>query len=34
MLMRMSNLPAMEEVQKNIQTKLRPVGLININTNE
>ena len=28
------NLAAMGKIQKNIKTKGRPVGLININTNE
>ena len=34
MLISHSNLAAMSKIQKNIQTKVRPVGLININTEE
>jgi len=34
MLISLSNLAVMGKIQKNIQTKERPVGLININTKE
>ena len=34
MLMSLSNLAAMGKSQKNIYTKVRPVGLINTNTKE
>ena len=34
MLISPSNLAAMGKMQKNIQTKVRPLGLININTKE
>ena len=30
----LSNLAAMGKIQKNISTKMRPVGLINVNTKE
>jgi len=34
MLISLSNLTAMAKIQKNIETKVRQAGLININTNE
>ena len=34
MVINLSNLTALAKIQKNIETKLRLVGLININTEE
>ena len=34
MLISLCNLNAMDEFQKNIQTKMKPVGLINTNTKQ
>ena len=34
MLISLCNLNAMGKIQKNIQTKMKPVGLININTKQ
>ena len=34
MLISLSNFAAMGKIQKNISAKMRPIGLININTKE